>query len=133
MTALHGYRTGVMNNHPCPPRLLALVAYARQSDPHFTADTHAPVRPTPVLAPSHVVTGSLRRGPMTGVVGRLIDWESSEIKRRTELAKRVLEMRPESVPYSEWSDRLAVELRGGTELEEIERRARQWAEEAKAN
>lgn len=61
-----------LDPHPAPARLIALVDLAR-SQPELFADCE-PSRDPRILAPGHVVTGSLRRGFMASMVFNPAAW-----------------------------------------------------------
>lgn len=120
------------NGHPCPPRLLALVALAREADVACDYDegqTHAGT----VLAPGHVVTGALSRGPMLGCVALQVDQEAALMRQRSEVAKRCLQMRPDHVPYEDWAELLARHLVKCSTLTEVEARMAAEAEAARCS
>lgn len=145
---LQQFDTGTHNQHPAPPRLLPLVAYARglmasgatpAGDPGHDASGDEPfahvrmpdaVRDAlrrVVTCPPHVTTGSLRRGWLDGCVARVVDWESRAVRERSAAARRMLEMRPDSVAEGEWSEWLASLLLSGRTLAEIEGEAAERA------
>lgn len=63
MTRLSDFTTGTMNQHPAPPRLVALMAYAATTLPQDAlSDLGTNADPSGPTLPVHIVTASLRRG-----------------------------------------------------------------------